>query len=125
MENIKLSLTVAQVNTCFNALGQMPFKLVSALILKIENEATPQLKNDKDKKQQDIVLTLSLTLEDVNGVLDALGEMPFNEVKDVIIDIQNQAYPQLEKEPPDPSIAKALKKAEEKAEHGLVEPRDG
>ncbi|MDJ0841216.1 MAG: hypothetical protein QNK37_32185 [Acidobacteriota bacterium] len=124
MDNLTLTLTIPQINICLNGLGQQPFKLVSALILKIENESVPQLKKDKDKgiKGLSITLTLTLTLEDVNTILAALGELPFNEVKDVIVDIQNQAAPQLE--PPPPQLAKAIKKAEEKADHDRVEPRD-
>jgi len=41
------------------------------------------------------VLTLTLTLGEVNGVLTALGNLPFAQVTDLIAKIRGQAGPQL------------------------------
>jgi hypothetical protein len=41
---IKLELEVAEVNGILNALGQMPFVQVQALIMNIQSQAAPQVK---------------------------------------------------------------------------------
>ena len=43
------------------------------------------------------MIELKLDLNEVNGILNALGQMPFVQVKDLIAKIQAQAQPQLEK----------------------------
>ena len=40
---IKLELELAEVNGIMNALGQMPFVQVQALIAKIQGQAAPQV----------------------------------------------------------------------------------
>jgi hypothetical protein len=40
---IKLELEIAEVNGILNALGQMPFVQVQALIAKIQGQAAPQV----------------------------------------------------------------------------------
>jgi len=40
---IKLELEVAEVNGILNALGQLPFVQVQALIAKIQGQAAPQV----------------------------------------------------------------------------------
>ena len=42
-KEIELKLTVAEVNGVLQALGQMPFVQVSALIQKIQQQAAPQV----------------------------------------------------------------------------------
>jgi hypothetical protein len=41
---IKLELEVAEINGILNALGQMPFIQVQALIAKVQSQAAPQVK---------------------------------------------------------------------------------
>jgi hypothetical protein len=43
------------------------------------------------------MIELKLELNEVNGILNALGQMPYVQVKDLIAKIQAQAQPQLEK----------------------------
>ena len=43
------------------------------------------------------MIELKLELAEVNNVLNALGNMPFIQVKDLIAKIQAQAQPQVEK----------------------------
>ena len=43
------------------------------------------------------MIELKLDLNEVNGILNALGQMPYVQVKDLIAKIQAQAQPQLEK----------------------------
>jgi hypothetical protein len=43
---IKLELDVNEVNVILNALGQMPFVQVQALIMKIQGQATPQVQEE-------------------------------------------------------------------------------
>jgi hypothetical protein len=44
---IKLELEIAEVNGILNALGQMPFVQVQALIVKIQGQAAPQVEAPK------------------------------------------------------------------------------
>jgi hypothetical protein len=44
---IKLELEIAEVNGILNALGQMPFVQVQALIMKIQAQAAPQVQEEK------------------------------------------------------------------------------
>ena len=46
---IKLELDVNEVNGVLNALGQMPFVQVQALIAKIQGQASPQLEKKSDE----------------------------------------------------------------------------
>ena len=43
------------------------------------------------------MIELKLDLNEVNGILTALGQMPFIQFKDLIANIQAQAQPQVEK----------------------------
>ena len=43
------------------------------------------------------MIELKLDLNEVNGILTALGQMPYVHVKDLIAKIQAQAQPQVEK----------------------------
>jgi hypothetical protein len=43
------------------------------------------------------MIELKLDLNEVNGILNALGQMPYVQVKDLIAKIQAQAQPQAEK----------------------------
>lgn len=45
---IKLELDIAEVNNILNALGQMPFVQVQALIVKIQGQAAPQVEQKTD-----------------------------------------------------------------------------
>ena len=45
-------------------------------------------------------LKLTLTIEEVNQILDALGDRPFSKVFNLIGKIQQQAAEQLEENPP-------------------------
>jgi hypothetical protein len=54
MENntsISLVLTIAEVNGVLNALGQMPFVQVQALIMKIQGQAAPQVEQKTEKAE--------------------------------------------------------------------------
>jgi hypothetical protein len=42
------------------------------------------------------MITLDLTVAEVNGILNALGQMPYVQVKDLVMKIQVQAQPQVE-----------------------------
>ena len=42
------------------------------------------------------MITLELELAEVNGVLAALGQMPFAQVADLVSKIQGQASPQVQ-----------------------------
>ena len=44
---IKLELEIAEVNGILNALGQMPFVQVQALIAKIQGQSAPQVEAPK------------------------------------------------------------------------------
>jgi hypothetical protein len=44
------------------------------------------------------MIELKLDLNEVNGILNALGNMPFVQVKDLIAKIQAQAQPQVKPE---------------------------
>ena len=46
---IKLELEVNEVNGVLNALGQMPFVQVQALIAKIQGQAAPQVEKKSDE----------------------------------------------------------------------------
>ena len=46
---IKLELEVNEVNGVLNALGQMPFVQVQALITKIQGQAAPQVEEKSDE----------------------------------------------------------------------------
>lgn len=43
------------------------------------------------------MIELKLDLNEVNGILNALGQMPYIQVKDLIVKIKAQAQPQVEK----------------------------
>lgn len=45
-------------------------------------------------------LTLSLSIEQINGVLAALAKLPFEAVADLISDIRQQAQSQIEQKAP-------------------------
>jgi len=42
------------------------------------------------------MITLELELDEVNGILSALGRMPFAQVADLVAKIQGQASPQVQ-----------------------------
>ncbi len=44
------------------------------------------------------IIKLELTIEETNGVLAALGQMPFNQVQALIAKIQQQASGQLQED---------------------------
>lgn len=44
---VTLQLEIAEVNGILNALGQMPFVQVQALIMKIQGQAAPQVEEVK------------------------------------------------------------------------------
>ena len=48
---IKLELEILDVNGILNALGQMPFVQVQALIVKIQGQAAPQVTKAEEPKQ--------------------------------------------------------------------------
>ncbi len=47
---IKLELEIAEVNGVLQALGQMPFVQVQALIMKIQGQAAPQVNEQKPQE---------------------------------------------------------------------------
>jgi hypothetical protein len=47
------------------------------------------------------MLTLQLEIAEVNGILNALGNMPFIQVQALIAKIQGQAAPQVQQETPE------------------------
>jgi hypothetical protein len=54
---------------------------------------------------ENTLITLSLTLTEVNGVLTSLGNMPYGQVANLVEKIRDQAVPQI----PTPSITEELK----------------
>jgi len=48
---IKLELEILDVNNILNALGQMPFVQVQALIVKIQGQAAPQVEQKVEKTE--------------------------------------------------------------------------
>ena len=48
---ITLELEIAEVNAVLNALGQMPFVQVQALIAKIQGQAAPQVEQKAKKTE--------------------------------------------------------------------------
>ncbi|CAB4161320.1 hypothetical protein UFOVP773_44 [uncultured Caudovirales phage] len=48
---ITLELEIAEVNAVLNALGQMPFVQVQALIAKIQGQAAPQVEQKAEKTE--------------------------------------------------------------------------
>ena len=51
MEELKIVLSLDEVNLVLNALGEMPFKSVSQMIQKIIGQAESQLKANETKQQ--------------------------------------------------------------------------
>ena len=51
-KEIELKLTVAEANGVLQALGQMPFAQVAALIQKIQQQAQPQLDSGAEAPPQ-------------------------------------------------------------------------
>lgn len=51
-----------------------------------------------DQHTQDNIIVLSLDVEEINLLLQALGEKPFKEVYELIGKINDQAYDQMVKE---------------------------
>ena len=51
-------------------------------------------------------ITLSLTIEETNGVLIALAKMPYEQVQPLIDKIQRQAIPQVPQPPAQPEPEK-------------------
>ena len=47
------------------------------------------------------MVTLQLEINEVNGVLTALGQLPFVQVQALIAKIQSQAAPQVQSEAPE------------------------
>jgi len=47
---LKLELEIAEVNGILNALGQMPFVQVQALIMKIQGQAAPQVSKQEQQE---------------------------------------------------------------------------
>ena len=47
MEPIQLALSLEEVNTVLEALGQMPYARVYSLVAKIQQQATQQLQADR------------------------------------------------------------------------------
>jgi len=47
MDNLTLNLTLEEINTVLEALGQMPYVRVYQLILKIQQQSAPQLSHAK------------------------------------------------------------------------------
>lgn len=42
------------------------------------------------------MINLNLDLNEVNGILSALGQMPYSQVKELVEKIQQQAIPQVQ-----------------------------
>jgi len=55
---------------------------------------------------EDQEITLTLRIAEVNGVLQALGQLPYASVVNLVLKIQQQAQPQIkpESEPEAPSV---------------------
>ncbi|MCG8573702.1 MAG: hypothetical protein MI810_02365 [Flavobacteriales bacterium] len=56
MEEVKLTLSVAEVNMILKALGQFPYNQVNELIGKVQAQATEDLKskNGQQNKQKEL-----------------------------------------------------------------------
>jgi hypothetical protein len=54
MQTIKLSLTVEEINTILEALGQMPYSRVYQLIGKIQQQAQRQLQDEGGRGADDL-----------------------------------------------------------------------
>lgn len=46
---------------------------------------------------EDKIITLELTIGEVNGILGAVGKMPFEQVSGLVEKIRQQAVPQVQK----------------------------
>lgn len=55
MSNIKLDLSLNELNSILNALGAMPYVQVVALIDKIKVQVTPQIQEKTDHNDSDHV----------------------------------------------------------------------
>lgn len=53
MEELNLKLTITEVNTVLEAMGQLPYLRVYELITKIQMQAQEQLKNDQVKNNKE------------------------------------------------------------------------
>jgi hypothetical protein len=51
-KEIELKLTVAEVNGILQSLGQMPYSQVVALVLKIQQQAQPQVGSPEEPKTE-------------------------------------------------------------------------
>lgn len=58
------------------------------------------------------MITLKLEITEVNGVLNALGQMPFVQVSQLIKNIQDQAGPQVPQAAPPPQTQAVETKTE-------------
>lgn len=48
MENLKLELTLQEINIILNRLAELPYKTSSNIIIKITTQAESQMKNDNN-----------------------------------------------------------------------------
>jgi hypothetical protein len=48
-------------------------------------------------------ITLTLSLEEVNGVMQALGQMPYAQVASLVEKVRSQAAPQVQQSAPQPA----------------------
>ena len=96
MSNIKLTFTIDKLNIILAGLGELPAKISQTLILKIQEKAKAQIKpidNQVDPKQE---LSLELILEEINLVLQGLGELPARVSMQLIEEIKMDAQKQLD-----------------------------
>lgn len=113
-DQIELKLSLEQVNLVLAGLGKAQYDQVSGLIDAIKEEAQPQadvisqnieaaiagIEDDEAKKEAasavDRVVELNLTMDQVNTVLNVIGQLPYVQVVSTIDAIIEQGRPQAE-----------------------------
>jgi len=63
----------------------------------VNNEVIDQPKDDLNDKLMQHDVTLTYKVADLNGVLLALGDLPFVKVQNIVSGIHNQVQPQITK----------------------------
>lgn len=66
-------------------------------------------------EQKPIEINLSLTIDEVNGVIATLAQLPFNQVHDLVNKIRNQAIVQVQ------ALAQQEQQAQPEATEGSAE----
>ncbi|HEY4319211.1 MAG TPA: hypothetical protein VGN04_16545 [Herbaspirillum sp.] len=98
-ESLQLSLTAEQGNLVIAALAECPFKLVYDLIGKLNRQANAAA-------QSDAALACPVGAAELKLILDALGQLPYQQVHALVHELQRQLQAQL-KNPPREATADA------------------